>query len=71
LKFVNNPDPTHNFLSTPTTKSAVPVETGHVSIGMQSRPHPSTDESINDERASPTHEAATDFARCNVCLVDV
>ena len=32
---------------------------------------PSTDESINDERASPTHKVATDFARCNVCLVDV
>jgi len=32
---------------------------------------PSTDESINDERASPTHEVATDFTRCNVCLVDV
>jgi len=32
---------------------------------------PSTDESINDERASPTHEVTTDFARCNVCLVDV
>jgi len=32
---------------------------------------PSTDESINDERASPTHEVVTDFARCNICLVDV
>jgi len=34
LKFLNNPDPTHNFLSTPTTKSTVPVDTDHVSIGM-------------------------------------
>jgi len=33
-KFLNNPDPTHNFLSTPTTKSTVPVDTDHVSIGM-------------------------------------
>mgnify|MGYP000461385916 CR=1 FL=1 len=32
---------------------------------------PSTDESINDERASPTHEVTTDFTRCNVCLVNV
>jgi len=32
---------------------------------------PSADESINDERASPTHEVATDFTRCSVCLVDV
>jgi len=32
---------------------------------------PSTDESINDERASPTHKVTTYFTRCNVCLVDV
>jgi len=32
---------------------------------------PSTDESINDERASPTHEVTTDFTRCTVCLADV
>jgi len=32
---------------------------------------PSTDESINDKRASPTHEVTTDFSRCNVCLVGV
>jgi len=32
---------------------------------------PSTDESINDERASPTHEVATDFPGCNMCPVDV
>jgi len=31
----------------------------------------STDESVNDERASPTNTVATDFARCNVCLADV
>jgi len=32
---------------------------------------PSADESVSDERASPTHKVTTDFARCNVCLVDV
>jgi len=32
---------------------------------------PNTDESINDERASPTHQVTTHFARCNVCLADV
>jgi len=32
---------------------------------------PSTDDSINDERASPIHEVTTDLARCNVCLADV
>ena len=32
---------------------------------------PSTDESINDEEVSPTHEVATDLTRCNVCTVDV
>jgi len=31
----------------------------------------STDESINDERASPTNAVTTDFDRCNVCLADV
>ena len=31
----------------------------------------STDESINDERVSPTCEVTTDFTRCNVCLADV
>jgi len=34
LQFQNNPDPTHNFLSTPTTKSAVPADTDHVSTGL-------------------------------------
>jgi len=32
---------------------------------------PSTDESINDERTSPTHKVTTCFARCNVCLAGV
>jgi len=32
---------------------------------------PSADELINDKRASPTHEVATDVTRCNVCLADV
>jgi len=32
---------------------------------------PSTHESTNDERVSPTHEVTTVFSRCNVCLVDV
>jgi len=32
---------------------------------------PSTDDSINDKRASPIHEVTTDLARCNVCLPDV
>jgi len=32
---------------------------------------PSTDESINDERANPKHKVTTDFTRCNVCLADV
>ena len=32
---------------------------------------PSTDEIINEERASPTHEVTTDTNRCNVCLADV
>jgi len=40
LTFSNNPDPTHNFLSTPTTKSTVPVDTDRVSTGVQSRPPP-------------------------------
>jgi len=40
-QFLNNPDPTPNFLSTPTMKSAVFVHTDHVSTGMQSRPAPS------------------------------
>jgi len=43
LKFTNNRDPTRNFSSTPTTKSAVPavhVDIDHVSTGMQSRPPP-------------------------------
>jgi len=31
---------------------------------------PITDESINDKMASLTHKVATDFAGCNVCLVD-
>jgi len=30
-----------------------------------------TDESINDERVSPTHKVSTDFTRCNVCLAFV
>jgi len=32
---------------------------------------PSADESINDERTSPTHEVATDSNGCIVCLTDV
>mgnify|MGYP007080221088 CR=1 FL=1 len=32
---------------------------------------PSTDESINDKRANPTHEVWSDFAACNVCPDDV
>jgi len=32
---------------------------------------PSTDESINDKRVSPTQEVATDFTMFNVCLADV
>ena len=37
MQFLNNQDPTHNFFSTPTTKSTMPVDTDHVSIGMWSR----------------------------------
>jgi len=40
LQFLNNPDPTHNFLSTPTTKSVMPVNTDPISMGVQSRPPP-------------------------------
>jgi len=32
---------------------------------------PSTDDPINDERVSPTHEVATCFTMCNDCLADV
>jgi len=39
--------------------------------GWTKQTTPSADESINDERASPTHEVTTDFTRCNVCLADV
>jgi len=31
---------------------------------------PGTDESIHDERASPTREVPTDLTRCNVCLAN-
>jgi len=32
---------------------------------------PDADESINDERVSPTREVTTNFTGCNVCLADV
>jgi len=55
LKCSNNPDPSHNFLSTPTTKSAVPVDTDHVSMGVQSRPPPAlTSQSMTKEPAQNT-----------------
>jgi len=38
LQFSNNPDPTHNFLSTPTIKSMVPTGINQVFINVQSRP---------------------------------
>ena len=34
LQFFNNPDPTHNFLSTPTTKWTAPADTDHDSTRM-------------------------------------
>jgi len=55
LQFSNNPDPTNNFLSTPTTKSAVSVDTDHVSTGMQSRPPPALmSQSMTKEPAQHT-----------------
>jgi len=51
----NNPDPTHNFLSTPTTKSTVPADTDHIPIGMQSRPPPALmSQSMTKEPAQHT-----------------
>ena len=40
LQFSNNPNTTHNFSSTLTTKSAVPVDTCLISMRVQSRPPP-------------------------------
>jgi len=39
-QFLKNPDPTHNVLSTLTTKSVVPVDADPISTGMQTRPPP-------------------------------
>jgi len=51
----NNPDPTHNFLSTPTMKSAVHADTGDVCTGMQSRRPPAlTSQSMTKELAQHT-----------------
>jgi len=33
------------------------------------QPTPHTDESLNNERGSPTHKVAACFARCDICLV--
>jgi len=72
LQFLNNPDPTHNFLSTLTTKSAVPVDTDNISTCVWSRPPPALmSQSMTKQSADSTHDDATDFARCNVCLADV
>jgi len=40
LQFLNNQDPTHNFLWTLTTKSRVSADTCHIFTDMQSRPSP-------------------------------
>jgi len=34
MQFSNNPNPTHNFMSTLTMKSVVPVDTDPISMGM-------------------------------------
>jgi len=69
LQFLNNPDQTHNFLSTLTMKSAVHADTDHDSTCVCSRPTPAMmSQPMTKER---THEVATDCARHNVCLADV
>jgi len=67
FQFLNNPDPTHNFLSTLTMKSTVLVDTRPVFHMHAKQTTPSTD----DKRHTPTHKDAEDFDRCNVCLADV
>jgi len=71
LQFLNHQDPTHTFFFN---------SNNVICSACRHRPHfnrcvkqstPSADESINDKRVSPTHEVATCFARCNVCLADV
>ena len=72
IAILNNPDPTHNFLST--------LLWHQIYGACRHRPRfhvcakqttPNTDESINDKRAIPSIQVATDFTRCNVCLTDV
>jgi len=51
----NNPDPTHNFLSTTMMKSTVHADTGDVCTGMQSRSPPAlTSQSMTKESAQHT-----------------
>jgi len=71
LQFSNNPDTTNNCFSISNNEihsACGNMPCFHVHAKQTT---PSTDESMNEERASPTHEVPTDFARCNVCLADV
>jgi len=56
LQFSNNPDLTHNFSSTPTTKATVPVDTDHVFHSMWSRRPPALmSQSMTKAPAQHTH----------------
>jgi len=61
LQFLNNPNPTHNILSTPTT-----ADKEHVPMGMQSRPAPTLmSQSMMKEPATDKQQIFTKISTTN------